>query len=277
MGCNIMILMNDFSREPSELLNAQLLAAERVIKSGWYVLGKEVESFEKRWAEYCGVKHAIGVANGMDAIEIALRCLGISNGDEVITTPMTAFATTLAIIRAGATPVLADIDSDGKINPESVVRCVGSKTKAILPVHLYGSPAKLEQLISICSTHKLKLIEDCAQAHGAEFENKPVGSFGSLGAWSFYPTKNLGTFGDGGCITTNDIELAELARKLRNYGQSERYHHPEIGLNSRLDELHAAILSERLKYLNQFNAHRAEIAARYIEGDLLKSSHKYSG
>jgi dTDP-4-amino-4,6-dideoxygalactose transaminase len=262
-----MILMNDFKAEPPELKKAMLSAAERVIESGWYVLGNEVVSFERQWSSICDVNYAIGVANGMDAIEIAIRALNIGVGDEVITTPMTAFATVLAILRAGAVPVLADINPDsGLLNIDSVVRCLTSKTKAVVLVHLYGQLRDISLWEKLCIDNNLYLIEDCAQSHLAELNGKFAGSFGEAGAYSFYPTKNLGAIGDAGVLVTNNEAIAERASKLRNYGQSIRYHHPELGLNSRLDEIHAAMLSERLKWLASFTERRREIADQYRAG-----------
>jgi dTDP-4-amino-4,6-dideoxygalactose transaminase len=262
-----MILMNDFKSEPSSLQESMEIAVQRVLDSGWYVLGKEVEEFEKYWAETCGVEYSVGVGNGMDAIEIILRCLNIGSGDEVITTSMTAFATVLAIIRAGATPVLADIEPDSALlSMDSVSRCVNSKTKAVILVHLYGQLRDMHEWQTFCTDNKIKLIEDCAQAHIANLGEKFAGSFGVGGAYSFYPTKNLGTPGDGGALVTNCSELAFKAKRLRNYGQSERYHHPEVGMNSRLDELHAAILRVRLNWLKEFTEKRREIAGMYMEG-----------
>ena len=262
-----MILMNDFKAEPEELVRKELEAVERVLRSGWYILGSEVKSFEAGWATRCGVKHAVGVGNGMDAIEIGLRALGIGAGDEVITTPMTAFATVLAIIRAGATPVLADIDPDtALLDPDSVRRCLAPSTRAVVLVHLYGQVREMERWTALCKQAGVYLLEDCAQAHMAAWKDKIAGTFGAWGAYSFYPTKNLGAIGDGGAIVTNLREVADKAGVLRNYGQSERYHHPEQGLNSRLDELQAAILSARLAWLDAFTKRRKEIAGMYFSG-----------
>ncbi|ASU40567.1 pyridoxal-5'-phosphate-dependent protein [Herbaspirillum sp. meg3] len=259
-----MILMNDFKAEPEELVQRQLAAVERVLRSGWYILGKEVKDFEAAWANCCGVAEAVGVANGMDAIEIGLRTLGIGAGDEVITTPMTAFATVLAIFRVGAQPVLADIDADTALSSmDSVARCISSKTKAVLLVHMYGQLSDMAKWQEFCRLQGILLLEDCAQAHLAQWSGNVAGSFGAYGAYSFYPTKNLGAIGDAGALVTNDFELAERARVIRNYGQSERYHHPELGLNSRLDELHAAMLTERLKWLDSFTVRRREVAEAY--------------
>ena len=262
-----MILMNDFRTEPSELTQQEVAAVERVIKSGSYILGNEVKNFESAWANRCGVTYAVGVGNGMDAIEIGLRALNIGPGDEVITTPMTAFATVLAIIRAGATPVLADIDpSTALLNPSSVERCLSPHTKAVLLVHLYGQVRNMNIWIALCKNANIHLLEDCAQSHLASWDDKCAGSFGAWGAYSFYPTKNLGTMGDGGAIITDTEELANKAQILRNYGQSRRYCHSELGLNSRLDEIHAAILTTRLGWLDYFTARRKEIAKVYFNG-----------
>ncbi|WP_246099273.1 DegT/DnrJ/EryC1/StrS family aminotransferase [Tepidimonas sediminis] len=261
------ILMNDFKAEPFELREAMLDAARRVLESGWFVLGSEVIAFEKKWAELCGVAHGVGVGNGMDAIEIALRGLDIGPGDEVITTPMTAFATVLAIMRAGATPVLADIDMEtALLSLASVERCLSPKTKAIVLVHLYGQVRDMTAWVDFSRTKGIYLIEDCAQAHLATWQGKMAGSFGLAGAYSFYPTKNLGAPGDAGMLVTNSSVLAKRAESLRNYGQSERYHHPELGLNSRLDELQAAMLGVRLKWLPRFTERRRQIAEAYRAG-----------
>ncbi len=262
-----MILMNDFKSEPQELRDTMLTAAKRVIESGWYVLGNEVTSFEKQWAATCGVGYGVGVGNGMDAIEIVLRALDIGPGDEVITTPMTAFATVLAILRSGATPVLADIDLDSALlSLESVQRCLSANTKAVLLVHLYGQVRSMEAWQIFCKEQGIFLIEDCAQAHLASWQGKVAGSMGVAGAYSFYPTKNLGALGDAGMLVTQDATLAERASRLRNYGQSVRYHHPELGMNSRLDEIHAAMLAERMKWLGKFTDRRREIAQAYRVG-----------
>lgn len=262
-----MILMNDFKAESDKVRKAMLQAVERVLESGWYVLGKEVETFEQQWAKICGVAHGVGVGNGMDAIEIALRSLDIGPGDEVITTPMTAFATVLAILRAGATPVLADIEQDtALLSIESVRRCLSLKTKAVVLVHLHGEVRDMDRWVTFCKEQHIILIEDCAQAHLATWQGKVAGSFGRAGAYSFYPTKNLGAPGDGGMLVTNDEAIAKKSSRLRNYGQSVRYHHPELGMNSRLDEIQAAMLGERLKWLPEFTERRREIAAAYRSG-----------
>jgi dTDP-4-amino-4,6-dideoxygalactose transaminase len=259
-----MILINDFKAEPTALREAMSNAATRVFQSGWFVLGKEVEAFEQRWAHACGTRFCAGVANGMDAIELILRGLDIGPGAEVITTPMTAFATVLAILCAGATPVLADIDPHtALLSPDSVRRCLSPRTRAVVVVHLYGQMRDMETWSALCRDAGIHLIEDCAQSHLARWNGRRAGSFGVAGAYSFYPTKNLGAIGDGGAMVTNDEALAMRVKRLRNYGQSERYVHPELGMNSRLDELQAALLSERLAWLEGFTARRREIASHY--------------
>lgn len=259
--------MNDFKAEPAELREATFVAVRRVLESGWYVLGEEVATFEKRWAGICGVGFGVGVGNGMDAIELALRGLDIGPGDEVITTPMTAFATVLAILRAGAMPVLADIEpGTALLSLDSVKRCLSPKTKAVILVHLYGQARQLDVWQAFCDENGIRLIEDCAQSHLAACKTKPAGSFGVAGCYSFYPTKNLGAPGDAGMLVTSDEALADRVSRLRNYGQSVRYHHPELGMNSRLDELQAAMLGERLDWLERFTLRRQEVASAYFDG-----------
>ena len=262
-----MIRMNAFADEPASLHEELLRAASRVIASGRYVLDREVEAFEGEWAAYCGVGHCVGVGNGLDAIEIGLSALEIGIGDEVVTTPMTAFATVLGIIRVGATPVFADIDPDtALIDPESVRRCLSPRTRAIIPVHLYGQACPMDRLAELADAAGAFVLEDCAQAHGARHNGTPVGSTSALAAWSFYPTKNLGAIGDAGAVTTRSPELAERMSALRNYGQVERGRHEWIGQNSRLDELQAALLRVRLRQLGPWNSRRREIARAYQEG-----------
>ena len=259
-----MILMNDFKAEPAALREAMSDAARRVFDSGWYVLGPEVGAFEKAWAAACGTAHCVGVANGMDAIELALRALDIGPGDEVITTPMTAFATVLAIFRAGAIPVLADIDADSALLcPASVRRCLSARTRALVLVHLYGQMRDMPTWVDLCREANIELIEDCAQSHLACWDQQPAGSIGVAGAYSFYPTKNLGAIGDAGALVSSSDAIAQRVSRLRNYGQSERYLHPELGMNSRLDELQAALLLERLRWLDSFTTRRRHIAQAY--------------
>jgi dTDP-4-amino-4,6-dideoxygalactose transaminase len=262
-----LVRMNDFLAEPLELRHHMLEAVSTVLASGNYVLGEEVEVFEKEWAKHCETSFCVGVGNGMDAIEIGLRALKIGSGDEVITTPITAFATILAILRAGAVPVFADIDpNNAMLDPDSVRRCLTLRTKAILVVHLYGQSAPLDSFLGIAHDRGIPLIEDCAQAHGARFRGRPVGSFGSFGAWSFYPTKNLGAIGDAGSIVTSSDTIAEQARMIRHYGQTEPHLHGILGLNSRLDEVQAALLRARLPYLSRWTVRRREIASKYHLG-----------
>lgn len=261
-----MILMNDFKAEPQELRQVTLDAVDRVLRSGWYILGNEVKQFETAWAKTCGASHAVGIANGMDAIEIGLRALGIGPGDEVITTTMSAFATVLAIVRAGATPVLADIDSTtALLSMASVESCITKRTRAVLLVHLYGQVRDMGEWGDFCAQHKVLLLEDCAQSHLARSQDRLAGTFGEWGAYSFYPTKNLGALGDAGALVTNRDDVAAEARVLLNYGQSKRYHHPKLGLNSRLDEMQAAILSVRLELLSKYTERRQQIARTYFE------------
>jgi dTDP-4-amino-4,6-dideoxygalactose transaminase len=261
MAARKTVVFNDFAGAD---FSEEFAAIQRVLESGWLILGNEVHAFEQAWAARCGVGYAVGLGNGLDAIEIGLRGLGIGPGDEVITTPMTAVATILGILRAGATPVLADIDPlTGLLDPVSVERCVGPKTRAVLVVHLYGQMREMQRWSALCEAHDLLLLEDCAQSHDAEFDGLRGGAWGSFGAYSFYPTKNLGAAGDAGALVTEDGDLADLARSLRNYGQSNRYEHPLTGLNSRLDEVQAAILSARLPRLGNCTARRRQIAERY--------------
>ncbi len=240
-------------------------AIRRVLSSGTYVLGTEVESFEKEFAKYLSVKYCVGVANGLEAIQIALMSKEIGAGDEVITTPISAVATTLAIIAVGAKPVFADITPMGQIDPIQIEKLINKKTKAILPVDLYGQPSDMMAMQKIADKHDFYLIEDACQAHGSSFKGKKLGSFGDVGAFSFYPTKNIGAVGDGGALVTNNKDLAESFRQIRDYGQSSKYVHERYGLNSRLDELQAAIIQIKLKYLDRDNSGRLEVAKRYVK------------
>jgi len=239
-------------------------AIDRVIARGWFVLGPEVEEFEQEFAAASGAAHAVAVGNGTDAIALILRALGIGPGDEVITTPLSAAYSALAIMMAGARPVFVDIDPLRlTLDPARVAAAVTSHTRAILPVHLYGQPADMTAIAQVASSHKLAIVEDCCQAHMATAAGRPVGTIGIAGAFSFYPTKNLGALGDGGAIVTGDGALADRLRRLRNGGQTDRYHHVEPGLNTRLDELQAAILRARLGWLPQWTARRRQLAHDY--------------
>jgi dTDP-4-amino-4,6-dideoxygalactose transaminase len=239
-------------------------AIQRVLENGRYVLGPEVAAFEAEFAAYIGAGHAIGVANGTDAIAIALKALGIGPGDEVITTAHTAVATVAAIELAGATPVFADIEPDYfTLDPAKVEKMISPKTKAIIAVHIYGQPAALDEFQAIAKRHGLRLIEDSAQCHGARYDGKRLGSIGDIACFSSYPTKNLGAIGDGGAIVTSDAELAQRCKLIREYGWAERYVSHIVGQNSRLDELQAAVLRVKLAALDVDNQKRADIAARY--------------
>jgi dTDP-3-amino-3,4,6-trideoxy-alpha-D-glucose transaminase len=238
-------------------------AIRRVIDSGWYVLGPEVEAFEEEFAAACGAAHAVGVNTGTDALMLALRALDIGPGDEVITASLTAAYTALAIRMAGATPVFADLDPVRyTIAPAAIEAAITSRTRAIMPVHLYGQAADMTAIADIATRYNLAIVEDCAQAHLATSDGRPVGTIGVAGAFSFYPTKNLGALGDGGAIVTDDAVLAARLRRLRNGGQNDRYQHVESGVNSRLDELQAAILRARLPLLRGWTARRRALAAR---------------
>jgi dTDP-4-amino-4,6-dideoxygalactose transaminase len=242
-------------------------ALQRVLDSGWFVLGREVEAFEHEFAEASGVAHAIGTGNGTDALALILKALGIGPGDEVITTPLSAAYTALAIVMAGATPVFADVDPERMtLDPAFAEREITERTAAILPVHLYGQAADLPRLAALASRRGLALIEDCCQAHLATCEGQPVGTFGIAGAFSFYPTKNLAALGDGGAVVTRDAQLAERLKRLRNGGQTDRYQHVEAGVNSRLDELQAAVLRARLPGLSRRTTARRALAAEYRAG-----------
>lgn len=239
-------------------------AIRRVIDRGWYVLGPEVDAFEQAFADASGAAHAVGVGTGTDALAIILRSMGIGPGDEVITTPVSAAYTALACMMVGARPIFADVDPARlTIDPAAVEAAITSRTVAILPVHLYGQPADMTAIMAVASRHNLAVVEDACQAHLATCAGRPVGSFGVAAAYSFYPTKNLGALGDGGAITTNDPVLAERMKRLRNGGQTDRYHHVEMGVNSRLDEMQAAILSARLPFLRGWTDKRRRLAARY--------------
>ena len=242
-------------------------AIARVIDRGWFILGPELERFEAAFAAATGAGHAIGVGNGTDALAIGLRAAGIGAGDEVITSPLSAAYTALAIMMVGARPVFADVDPRRlTLDPQTAAAAVSSRTTALIPVHLYGQPADMDGLVTMASRHGLAIVEDCCQAHLATCGGRPVGSFGIAAAYSFYPTKNLGALGDGGALTTSDAAIALKARRLRNGGQTDRYHHSEFGVNSRLDDLQAAILAARLETLQEATRRRRELAARYRAG-----------
>lgn len=241
-------------------------AFERVMRSGHYILGPEVKAFEEECAAYLGVKHAIGLNSGTDALYIALRALDIGPGDEVITTPFTFFATAEAISHVGATPVFVDIEEESfNINPDLIEQAITPKTKAIIPVHLFGRPCQMDRIMAIGEKHGLKIVEDCAQSFGATWKGEKTGSMGAFGCYSFFPTKNLSTFGDGGLLTTNCDALASEARMLRAHGSRKKYYNEAVGYNSRLDELHAALLRVKLPHIDTWNQKRRDVAGRYHE------------
>ena len=241
-------------------------AIKRVLESGRYILGDEVLAFEREFASYIGVRHAVGAGSGTEALHLALTACGIGDGDEVITVAHTAVATVAAIELTGAIPVFVDIEPDYfTLDPDQLENAITSRTKAIMPIHLYGQPADLEAILSVAQRYGLRVIEDCAQAHGATYRGKRVGSWGDMACFSFYPTKNLGAIGDGGAVVTNDPDLADKVRHLREYGWIERNISSIRGWNSRLDELQAAILRVKLQYLDADNNRRRRIAALYDE------------
>ena len=240
------------------------VACQRVIDSGWFILGPELEKFESRFAEYCGVDHCIGVANGLDAIALSLQARGIGAGDEVIVPSHTFIATWLGVTMVGAVPVPVDVNPyTFLLEANEIEAVITNRTKAILPVHLYGQSVDMDSLNLLATKHNLFVLEDAAQAHGALYKGRKCGSLGHAAAFSFYPTKNLGALGDGGAITTNDKSLADRLRRLRNYGSSQKYVHVDVGVNSRLDEMQAAILTEKLPHLDQWNEKRRKIAQIY--------------
>jgi dTDP-4-amino-4,6-dideoxygalactose transaminase len=240
-------------------------AVARILRSGWYIGGQEVEEFEADYASYVGADHCVGVANGLDAIHLALRALGVSPGDEVIVPSNTYIATWLAVSHCGATPVPVEpSEATFNIDPERIESAVTARTRAVLPVHLYGQPSDLDSILTIAKKYRLKVIEDAAQAHGARYKGKRVGAHGDAVCWSFYPGKNLGAMGDGGAVTTNDPDIADRIRTLRNYGSREKYINEARGFNSRLDPLQAAILRVKLARLDEWNARRRNIADRYL-------------
>ena len=255
----------DLNAQYIELKDEFDAAYHRVMDSGWYILGKEVVAFEAEFAEYCQVKHCIGVGNGLDALHLILRASGIGPGDEVIVPSNTYIATWLAITYAGATPVPVEPDERTyNIDPSRIERALTERTKAIMPVHLYGQPADMDSINEIALRYGLKVFEDAAQAHGAKYKGQKTGGLGDAAGFSFYPGKNLGAFGDGGAVTTNDDVLAEKIRMLGNYGSSVKYHNEVKGFNSRLDELQAALLRVKLTKLDEWNEGRKQIAEKYL-------------
>jgi dTDP-4-amino-4,6-dideoxygalactose transaminase len=251
----------------------------RVLASGWYIAGPEVDAFEVEYANYCGAGHCVGVANGLDALHLALRAMDVGPGDEVIVPSHTFIATWLAVSQCGATPVPVEPDARTyNIDPALIEAAITSRTKVILPVHLYGQPADMDPILAIARKHGLRVLEDGAQAHGARYKGKRLGAHGDAVAWSFYPGKNLGAMGDGGTVTTNDVQLSDRIRVLRNYGSRVRYVNELQGYNSRLDPLQAAILRVKLAHLDEWNVRRRAIAAKYQAalGTVIASTAKQS-
>jgi dTDP-4-amino-4,6-dideoxygalactose transaminase len=266
-----MITFNDFPTEQAEIGNSVSQAIQRVMQSGWYILGKEGEAFEGEFARYLGSKYGVGVNSGSDALYLAVKALGICGGDEVITVSHTMISSVDAIARNGAKPVFVDIDpTTYTIDTSKIEEKITEKTKAILPVHLYGHPVDMAPLLEIADKHNLLVIEDACQAHGAQYSGKTVGSLGHVGCFSFYPTKNLGAYGDAGMVTTDNEVLANKLKKMRNYGQSTRYFYDFSGVNSRLDEMQAAVLRAKLPFLDGWNARRRRVAELY--GEFLENS-----
>lgn len=264
----------DLAPEIEELWDELNAAFQRVMRSGQFIMGPEVAAFENEVADYLGVKHAVGVNSGTDALVIGLRALGIGPGDEVITTPFSFFATAESISNVGAKPVFVDIEEESfNIDPTLIVAAITERTKAILPVHLYGRPAEMDAIMAIAEEHGLKVIEDCAQSFGARYQGKrQTGTIGHVGAYSFFPSKNLGAFGDGGLVATNDDNVAELARMLRAHGSKKKYHNEVLGYNSRLDALQAALLRVKLPHVDGWNGKRVGVAQQY--GDMLAGARK---
>lgn len=264
-----MIPILDLTKQYQSLKTEMLSAVENVMSSGSYILGANVKKLEKDFAQYCNCNSAVGVASGTDALHLALRALGITQGDEVITVAFTFVATSGAIALTGATPIFVDIDEKTfNMDPSKIEAKITPKTKAILPVYLYGQAANMDQIMKIAKKHNLYVIEDCAQAIGAEYKGKKVGSFGDFGCFSFFPTKNLGAYGDGGMVTARTEELAEKVRILRAHGSKVKYYNDILGTNSRLDEIQAAILNVKFPHIDSWNNKRREVAHKY--NDLVK-------
>ncbi len=238
--------------------------ALKVLRSGWYVLGEEVKSFEEEFAAYTGAKYCVGLASGLDALWMAFRILGIGTGDEVIVQGNTYIASVMGITMNGATPVFVEPDEYYEIDPDRIEEKITDKTRAILVVHLYGQATNMTKILSLCKKYNLRLVEDCAQSHGARFQGQMTGTFGDIGCFSFYPSKNLGAFGDGGAIVTNDAKLAEDMRVYRNYGSEKRYYNKVVGTNSRLDEIQAGLLRVRLSHMQELEDEKKAIANRYL-------------
>lgn len=238
--------------------------AIEVLRSGWYVLGHEVQNFEKEFAAWTGAKYCVGLGNGLDALWLAFRVLGIGAGDEVIVQGNTYIASVMGITINGATPVFVEPDEYNNIDTSKIEAAITNKTKAILVVHLYGQASKMDDVVDLCKKYDLRLVEDCAQSHGAKYDGKMTGTFGDIGCFSFYPSKNLGAFGDGGAIVTNNSEIDRAMRMYRNYGSEVRYYNKVVGANSRLDEIQAGLLRVRLRHIDELNAEKRVLCERYL-------------
>ena len=257
------ILPNNLKRQHDLYLEEYNNKAVEVLNSGWYILGKEVENFEKEFSNYIGTKYTVGLASGLDALQLAFRILNIKKGDEVIVAANAYIACVMGITMNGGTPIFVEPDEYDNINANKIEEKITDKTKAILAVHLFGQSCDMTKIMEIAKKYNLKVVEDCAQAHGTTWNNQTCGSIGDIGCFSFYPTKGLGAFGDAGALTTNNLEYAEKAKMLRNYGSKVHYEFEEVGMNSRLDELQAGLLRVKLAHLNELNEERNQIAEKY--------------
>lgn len=259
-----MIMANNLKRQYDLHADEYEKKAVEVLRSGWYVLGKEVEAFENEWAQYIGAKYCVGIASGLDALWMSFRMLGIGHGDEVIVCANAYIACVMGISINGATPIFVEPDRYDNIDADKIEAAITSNTKAILAVHLYGQACDMTRIMEIAEKYGLRVVEDCAQSHGNHWRGKTVGTFGDIGCFSFYPTKGCGAFGDAGCIVTNDEKIANDFRVFRNYGSEKKYHNKVVGTNSRLDELQAGLLRIKLRHLDEFNAERCRLAERYM-------------
>lgn len=261
------IPFSTFEKMHADIREEMLAKFAEIYDKGWFIQGKEYAAFEEEFASYCGAKYGIGVGNGLDAIYLTLRALGIGEGSEVIIPSNTFIATALAVSYSGATPVLVDPDRvTYNMCAKGLEEALTDKTKAVIPVHLYGQAAEMDEVLAFAEKHNLYVVEDCAQAHGALYKGKKVGTFGTAGCFSFYPGKNLGALGDGGAVITDNKELADKVRAIANYGSKEKYNHIYMGTNSRLDEMQAGFLRIKLKHLDEYNADRNRVAQRYLSG-----------
>jgi dTDP-4-amino-4,6-dideoxygalactose transaminase len=259
-----MILPNNLGRQFSLNAAEYEQKAIEVLRSGWYILGKEVSAFEEEWADYIGSKYCVGLASGLDALWISFRLLDVKEGDEVIVCANAYIACVMGITMNGATPVFVEPDEYDNIDADAIEAAITDKTKAILAVHLYGQACDMTKIMDIAKKYDLRVVEDCAQSHGNHWNGKTVGTFGDVGCFSFYPSKGCGAFGDAGCIVTDNEELAAKFKVYRNYGSEKRYHNQVVGTNSRLDEMQAGLLRVKMKHLDEFNAERCDIAERYL-------------